>query len=102
MSDGLNNSLVYLLPAKDGLLMVLGSTAFWMDQHRCHEPIAYAFESGHRFWSEANDILTSTGKHPELKRLYHYHSHTAIDKENAYGLQAADMLAWTTTRMSVG
>ena len=82
--------------------MVMRATAFWMDQHHCQDPIAYAFESGHRFWSEANDVLTGIGKHPELKSLYRYHSHTAIDKENSYGLQAADMLAWTMTRMEIG
>ena len=82
--------------------MVLRATAYWMDQQRCHTPIAYAFESGHRFWDESNAILSGTGQHPQLKRLYRYHSHTAIDKQKAYGLQAADMLAWTFARLNVG
>jgi hypothetical protein len=73
-----------------------------MDQQRCHTPIAYAFESGHRFWDEANAILTGTGQHPDLGRLYRYHSHTAIDKKKAYGLQAADLLAWLMARLKVG
>jgi hypothetical protein len=82
--------------------MVLRMTAYAMDRHLSYEPIAYAFESGHRFWDEANAILTGTGKDPQLKRVYRYHSHTAIDKEQAYGLQAADMLAWIMTRLTVG
>jgi hypothetical protein len=82
--------------------MALRTTAYWMDQHKCHLPIAYAFESGHKFWGEANAILTGTSKDPQLSRAYRYHSHTAIDKENAYGLQAADMLAWIMTKLTVG
>lgn len=82
--------------------MALRVTGLWMNDHNCHQPIAYAFESGHRFWDEANSILNGTGKHPELKRLYRYNSHTAIDKMDAYGLQAADMLAWIMGRLNVG
>ena len=82
--------------------MSLRTTAYWMDQHKCFKPIAYFFESGHKFWDEANAILGETGKNPELKRLYRYQSHTAIDKIDSYGLQAADMLAWIMTKATVG
>lgn len=83
--------------------MVLRTTAFWMDQNRNFEPIAYAFESGHRFWDEANAILTGvTRADADLKRSYRHLSHTAIGKKDAYGLQAADMLAWVMTRVTVG
>lgn len=82
--------------------MALRAASYWMDEHVQDAPIAYAFESGHRFWDEANAVLTGTGQHPELKRLYRYHSHTAIDKEKACGLQAADLLAWVMTRLDVG
>lgn len=82
--------------------MVLRATAYWMDQHRSFLPIAYAFESGHRFWDEADSILKGTGKHPTLKRLYRYRTHFALDKTEAYGLQAADLLAWVITRIDVG
>jgi hypothetical protein len=82
--------------------MALRVTGYWMKLHNCQDPIAYAFESGHKFWTEANAILTSVGQHEDLKSMYRYHSHTAIDKKKAYGLQAADMLAWTMARMKVG
>lgn len=82
--------------------MALRTTAYWMDQHKCDLPIAYFFESGHKFWDQANALLTGTGRHPELKLLYRYHSHTAIDKLKSHGLQSADMLAWIMTRLNVG
>lgn len=37
--------------------MLLRATAIWMDAHKSFIPIAYAFESGHRFWDEADGIL---------------------------------------------
>ena len=60
--------------------LALRATAYWMDEQRCHTPIANAFESGHRFWDEANAILAGTGQQPQLNRLYRYHSQTAVDK----------------------
>jgi hypothetical protein len=82
--------------------MALRATAFWMNSHKCYLPIAYAFESGHRFWDEADGILKGIGQYPELKRDYRYRTHFPLDKEDSYGLQAADMLAWIFTRLEVG
>jgi len=50
--------------------MVLRATAFWMDAHKTYLPIAYAFESGHRFRDEADGILRGIGRYPDLKREY--------------------------------
>jgi hypothetical protein len=82
--------------------VVLRVTAFWMDEKHDDSRIAYVFESGHQFWSEANALLTAITSNPEHKQQYRYISHTAIDKKDAYGLQAADMLAWIMTRLEVG
>ena len=83
--------------------MVLRTTAVWMDENRCFLPIAYAFESGHRFWNEADSILKGIGQHhPQLKELYRYRTHFSLEKTEAYGLQAADLLAWAMTRITVG
>jgi hypothetical protein len=82
--------------------MALRTTAFWMDNHRCFLPIAYAFESGHRFWDEADGILRGLSQYPEMKRDYRYRTHFSMDKEDSYGLQAADMLAWIFARLEVG
>src|SRR5258705_11341678 len=82
--------------------MVLRATAEWMNTHRCYLPIAYAFERGHRFWDEADGILKHIGRLPEARALYRYRTHFALDKTEAYGLQAADLLAWMVTRFEVG
>jgi Protein of unknown function (DUF3800) len=82
--------------------MALRTTASWMDTHKSYLPIAYAFESGHRFWDEADGILRGIGQYPELKQEYRYRTHFPLDKERSYGLQAADMLAWIFGRLNVG
>jgi hypothetical protein len=82
--------------------MVLRLTCFWLQQRGNDSHVAYVFETGNRFWNEANAILTALAKHPDAKESYGYGSHTGIHKEGAYGLQAADMLAWIMTRLSVG
>lgn len=82
--------------------MVLRTTAHWMEHHKTFLPIAYAFESGHRFWDEADGILRGIGQYPELKRDYRYRTHFPLDKKDSYGLQAADMLAWIFGRLDVG
>ena len=82
--------------------MVLNVTGLWMDDHKCYLPIAYAFESGHRFWNEANQILEGTNQFPALKKKLHYRTHFSLDKTESFGLQAADMLAWIFARLNVG
>lgn len=83
--------------------MSLAATAFWMDDNFNQRiPIAYAFESGHKFWKEADVILKGTGDDEELKRHYRYKTHFSLGKLESYGLQAADMLAWIMTRGEVG
>jgi hypothetical protein len=82
--------------------MVLRATALWMDQHKTFYPVGYAFESGHRFWDEADGILRGLGQYPESKREYRYRTHFALDKKDSCGLQAADMLAWIFARLNVG
>jgi hypothetical protein len=82
--------------------MVLQTTALWMDDHKSFLPIAYAFESGHRFWDEADDVLKGIGQFPEYKRRYRYRTHFPLDKMDAFGLQAADLLAWVMSCTDVG
>jgi hypothetical protein len=65
-------------------------------------PIAYAFESGHRFWDEADGVLRGISEFPEAKREYRYRTHFPLDKTEAFGLQAADMQAWIWTRVKAG
>jgi hypothetical protein len=73
-----------------------------MDTHKSFLPIAYAFESGHRFWPEADDVMEGIVAYPEYKRRYRYRTHFSLDKMEAFGLQAADLLAWVMSRVDVG
>jgi hypothetical protein len=82
--------------------MVLAAASFWMKEHNSRLPTAYAFESGHRFWDEADGIMKGIAKVPALKQKYCYRTHFAMDKTESYGLQAADMFAWIMTRLNVG
>jgi len=82
--------------------MILQATALWMDDHKSFLPIAYAFESGHRFWPEVDDVLSGIGQYPEYKKRYRYRTHFALDKMEAFGLQAADLHAWLMTLVDVG
>ena len=69
--------------------MVLATTSFWMDNHKCFLPTAYVFESGHRFWDEADGIMKGIAQEPALKARYRYRTHFAMDKTESYGLQEA-------------
>jgi hypothetical protein len=80
----------------------LRTTAFWLDERRNPARVAYFLESGQEFWHEANAMLAGIGGRPDLREAYRYHSHTPLDKKDAYGLQAADMHAWLMTRINVG
>jgi hypothetical protein len=82
--------------------VLLRATGYWMDEKSDPDRIAYVFESGHQFWSEANAILTGITADQDTRQHYRYISHTAIPKERAYGLQAADMLSWIMTRLEIG
>ncbi len=72
--------------------------AQWAGQHDCDEPVAYFFETGHRHQAEANALLDGVGGHPVLGPRFHYHSHSFVRKQDAFGLQAADILAWEWTK----
>jgi hypothetical protein len=82
--------------------MAMRVTQVWLDDRSNNDNVAYFFETGHRFWNEANAILNVCGRLPDAREQYRYHSHTGVGKEEAFGLQAADMLAWIMTRTSVG
>jgi hypothetical protein len=58
------------------------------------EAVAYFFESGDQHAGIANRFMGRTLDCPELKAAYRHSSHTFIDKDKAWALQAADILAW--------
>lgn len=77
-------------------------TAFWLKAHSHYQNVAYVFEAGHKFQHEANAIMRPISSTAELTAMFRYHSHSFVRKEDAAGLQAADLLAWITTRALLG
>jgi len=80
--------------------MVLQLGSYWLrKQRRCHLPVLYVFESGHRNRAQADAILASIGRDEEMRRRCHYKNHLFEEKHREYGLQAADLLAWSVVKM---
>lgn len=82
--------------------MCLQSTAFMLDRLKSHLPVLYVFERGHKFRAEADAFLTAIGKHDESRKYYRYRQHIFEEKEAEFGLQAADLMAWTVTKARLG
>ena len=80
----------------------LRSTTVWLEEHACHQLVAYFFESGHKFEKEADAFLRHVAQMPTAEGTHRYHSHSFMNKKKAAGLQAADVLAWTIARANVG
>jgi len=74
-------------------------TANWLDEHRQFASVFYTLENGHTFRNEIDRVLHKAAGTPELKQLFRYHGHTFLDKRDATGLQAADVLAWASTKI---
>jgi hypothetical protein len=64
----------------------------WAKQNAPNRKISYFFESGANLQSRADLALADAHKNPKLRE--NYLSHAFINKTSAYGLQAADLLAW--------
>ncbi len=82
--------------------IALQGSESWLDKHNRSDSMAYVFERGHHLWHQADAMLSGMAAGYGPKKSYRYMSHTAMDKQEAYGLQAADMLAWISTRLIVG
>jgi len=65
-----------------------------LDQKKLEGECAYFFESGHRSYGKANEIMNQLYNDAKLRKEHRYSSHTFIGKSKATPLQAADLLAW--------
>jgi hypothetical protein len=70
-------------------------------QKRCHLRVLYTFERGHKYEDEVDRVLKSIRDNPDQCRNYLYKNHV-FEEKGEYGLQAADLLAWTTTKLESG
>lgn len=74
--------------------MIPQVTAFRLREWGCgNMEVLYVFERGHKFQSEANDILGAMARDPRAVKQFKYR-HMFEEKEREYGLQAADLFAW--------
>jgi len=74
-------------------------TAFRLREWGCgNMEVLYVFERGHKFQSEANDILSAMARDPRAQKEFRYRQHIFEEKEREYGLQAADLFAWSMTK----
>ena len=74
--------------------MAMGALATAISESGEDHRVAYVFESGDAYSGCAHDFMKNTDGSPELKESYRHYSHNFVDKKDALGLQAADVLAW--------
>lgn len=78
------------------------STAHWLKERRCLDPVYYVLERGHKWQTEADAVLAAHGDSEQLRRTFLFRGHTFEHKERECGLQAADLHAWAITKMLSG
>jgi hypothetical protein len=66
----------------------------WIMRNQFDGKIAYFFEAGHKYQSEANALMAHIFNEPNLRQEYRYAGHSFIAKEQARPIQTADILAW--------
>jgi hypothetical protein len=72
-----------------------------MEKWRRPQSVFYVFERGHKYQAEAGAFLTAMSQDQELAKRNRYYNHVFEDKRKAYGLQAADIFAWTITKATI-
>ena len=74
-------------------------TAYWLRQWRCHNiEVLYVFERGHKFQSNAEDMLHAIAANADARSQFRYRNHLFEEKERECGLQAADLFAWSMSK----
>jgi hypothetical protein len=63
--------------------------------------VAYVFEQGHKYRAQADRMLEKIGQFEDVRKYFRYRLHLFEYKEREYGLQAADLYAWTITKAKV-
>ena len=81
-------------PYTFGAKFCLAGVRRCLDRKRVDGEYAYFFESGHRSFAEANDLMNRLYNNAKTRKAHRYSSHTFIGKNKSTPLQAADLLAW--------
>jgi hypothetical protein len=76
--------------------LAMTTMGIWARENDYRSGIAYVFEAGDAYASEADDIMQGAAKHPIAQESYQYKSHAFLNKTDtgASPIQAADFLAW--------
>jgi hypothetical protein len=77
--------------------MCLQTTAYWLRTWKYVGGVLYVFERGHKFQAQAHAALTAISQDAKARGDFLYANHVFEDK-NEFGLQAADLFAWTMTK----
>ena len=83
--------------------MAMQATSVWLKRDkRCDLRVLYVFERGHKFQHESDAMLRAIADNEREAQYCSYGNHIFEKKEKEYGLQAADVLAWSVTKLHVG
>lgn len=74
--------------------MTLLGVKQWADDAGFGGEIAYFFEAGDQFESQANKLMKDIFVLPEERQAFRYSAHAFVDKRKVRPVQAADVLAW--------
>lgn len=80
--------------------MCIQATAYGLREWRSSERVHYTFESGHKFRAQANSLMEKIQNDAAAKRDFRYHGHSFQEKNQSFGLQAADLFAWNVVKES--
>ena len=73
---------------------ILDGVRSWARENKYHGDIAYFFEAGAAGQKEANALMHALFETAVWRKACRYVGHSFVAKEQAAGVQAADLLAW--------
>ena len=80
--------------------MCIQATAYGLTKWGSSEKVNYTFENGHKFRAQANSLMEKIRNDAAAKRAFRYRGHSFQEKEQSFGLQAADLFAWNIVKES--
>ncbi len=78
--------------------MCVQIVGFWLNEWGCPMDVLYVFERGHRYQAQADRMLKAIAADGDARSRFRYRNHM-FEPKSEYGLQAADLLAWTVTKV---
>lgn len=82
--------------------MCIQATAYGLREWQSSSKVHFTFESGYKFQAQANSLLERIRNDPAATRDFRYSGHSFDEKEQSFGLQAADLFAWNVVKNGLG